>query len=150
MAELLGQIPAGKRCCLIERPGLVLQQRQVVQRVEHEVGRLIGTAVPGNHLTAMADHHLSDEALHHHVPIAVGRRHGIVVAAVADQAGRAHLGRASLASLEGGRRQLAKGGDIASQAHADRLILPPRLVLLAVLTADAQTLVQLVEVSGSR
>ena len=40
--ELLRQPPAGQRCGLVERANLLLDQRQVVQRLEYEVFPLVG------------------------------------------------------------------------------------------------------------
>lgn len=44
--------------------------------------------VAGNLGPAAEDHNLLDEALHHEVPEAISRRHGVVVGAVAHQCGR--------------------------------------------------------------
>ena len=48
--ERLGQVPALQRCGLVERAGLLLEQRQVVQRVEDEVLTRVGARVPGDDL----------------------------------------------------------------------------------------------------
>src|SRR5437588_1600695 len=40
--EFFGQVPADQRRCLVESANLLFEQRQVMQRVEHEVLALIG------------------------------------------------------------------------------------------------------------
>ena len=55
--ELSGQVPAFEWGGLIQYPDLLLQQRQVVHRIEHHVGLLVGPAVAGDHLCAAAPSH---------------------------------------------------------------------------------------------
>ena len=43
-------------------PDLLLDQGQVMQRVEDQVLAVVGPAVPGDHLGPAADHHLIDVA----------------------------------------------------------------------------------------
>ena len=50
--ERLGQVPALQRCGLVEGAGLLLEQRQIVQRVEDEVLARVGALVPGDDLGA--------------------------------------------------------------------------------------------------
>ena len=57
--ERLGQVPAGQRRRLVERTDLALEQRQVMQRVEHEVFPLVGAGMAGDDVGAAGDHHLS-------------------------------------------------------------------------------------------
>ena len=84
-AVLLGKIPSGKWCRLVQSAGLLLQQRQVVQRVEYEVVVLIRPAVTGYHLRAAAYDDLIDVASHQHVPVSECNGHRVVVGAVAHQ-----------------------------------------------------------------
>ncbi len=81
----LRQLPAGQRSRLVERADLALQQRQVMQRVEHEVFALVGADVPGDDVGAAGDHHRVDVAADQHLAMAVGGRHRVVGAAVAHQ-----------------------------------------------------------------
>src|SRR5271167_1642076 len=50
--ELLRQPPAGQRRRLVERVDLLLDQRQVVQRLEYEVFPLVGARMTCDHLGA--------------------------------------------------------------------------------------------------
>src|SRR6266852_8172631 len=50
--ELLRQPPAGQRRSLVERVDLLLDQRQVMQRLEYEVLPLIGARMTCDHLRA--------------------------------------------------------------------------------------------------
>ena len=50
--ELLRQLPAGQRRSLVERVDLLLDQRQVVQRLEYEVLALVGAWMTRDHLRA--------------------------------------------------------------------------------------------------
>ena len=47
--EALRQLPAGKRCGLIQRPRLLFDQRQVMQRIEDHRLVFITAWMPGNH-----------------------------------------------------------------------------------------------------
>src|SRR5271156_5446348 len=50
--ELLRQPPAGQRRSLVQRIDLLLDQRQVVQRLEYEVLALVGARMTCDHLRA--------------------------------------------------------------------------------------------------
>ena len=78
--ELLRQLPAGERRGLVQRVGLLLDQRQVVQRIEHEVLALVGARMARDHLRAAGDHDLVHVAADQDLPVPVGRRHRVVVA----------------------------------------------------------------------
>lgn len=83
--EALGQQPAGKRCSLVERSGLVFKQRQIVQRIEDDGFSLIAARVAGDDLARARDRHLMDIASHQHLQMSVTGWHGVVVAAIAHQ-----------------------------------------------------------------
>src|SRR6476619_1465397 len=53
--ERLGQVPALQWCGLVKGAGLLLEQRQIMQRVEDEVLPCIGALVPRDGLGATAD-----------------------------------------------------------------------------------------------
>ena len=84
----LRQVPALQGCGLVERVRLGLYQCQVMQRIGDKLPFAIGARVPGDDSTAAQDHDLVDEALHHDILEAIACRHGIVVAAVAEEGGR--------------------------------------------------------------
>ena len=92
--EGLGQVPARQWRGLVEGADLLLDQGQVMQRVEDQVLAVVGPAVPGDHLGPAADHHLIDVAPDEHLTVAVGHGHGIVVAAVTHQRQRTRPSRA--------------------------------------------------------
>ena len=84
-AELLGEVPTHKWRRLVQSTGLALQQRKVVDRVEHEVVALIRAAVSGYHLRSAANDHLIHIPPDQHLPVSVGHGHRVVVGAVPDQ-----------------------------------------------------------------
>ena len=64
---------------------LVLQQSQVVDRIEDHIFAVVGTGVSGNDPGAATDNHLVDIATDPDVLMAVGDGHGIVIRPVAHQ-----------------------------------------------------------------
>ena len=115
--ELLGQIPADQRRRLVESADLLLEQRQVMQRVEDEVLALVGARMPGDHLGAAGDHHLVDIAADQNLAVAVGGRHRVVGAAIAHQRQRADPARLLLAGVVGRWRQ---GSGTTARSRASR------------------------------
>ena len=111
--EGLGQIPALQRRRLIERVGLGLDQREIMQRVGHEHAFAVAARVPGDLASAAQDHDLVDKALHHDVLEAVAGRHRVVVGAVADQCGRRDPRRTLLARFQ-------RHGQTGAVAHGPR------------------------------
>ena len=101
--ELLRQLPIGERGCLVECIDLLLDQRQVMQRVEHEVLPLIGARMAGDGLRAPGDDHLVHVAAHDHLAMPEARRHGVVVAPVAHQRQRRHARPGLLTGVIGRR-----------------------------------------------
>ena len=102
--ELFRQLPTGQRRGLIQRVDLTLDQRQVVQRLEHEVLALVGARMACDHLGTAGDYHLMDIAAHKHLAVAVDCWHRVVVATVAHQRQRGD-GRANLLASVIGRWQ---------------------------------------------
>ena len=72
MMKASGRSPARQRRGLVEGADLLLDQGQVMQRVEDQVLAVVGPAVPGDHLGPAADHHLIDVAPDEHLTVAVG------------------------------------------------------------------------------
>ena len=86
--EVRRQIPASEWHRLIQGADFLLQQREVVQRIEDHVRFLVGAPVAGDDLGAAAGDHLVDIAPDLNVMMGIGDRHGIVVAAEADHRDR--------------------------------------------------------------
>ena len=63
LREALRQLPAGQRRGLIQRTGLLLEQGQVVQRIEDDRLAFITAPVACDHFTATGDHHFVHVAL---------------------------------------------------------------------------------------
>ena len=83
--KLVRQPPRGQRRRLIECPRLALQQGQVVSRLEDQHFPRVAAPMAGDLVTAAHDHDRVHVAFHQHLPVAVGGRHRVVVAAVAHQ-----------------------------------------------------------------
>jgi hypothetical protein len=105
-AEPVGQLPARQRRRLVERTRLLLQEREVMQRVEDEVLAGVGAPVAGDLLAAADDRHPVDIAADQHRAVAVGGRHRVIVVAIAHQRQRADPTRSLLARLVGHRWQV--------------------------------------------
>ncbi len=73
--ECLGQVPALKWRRLVQGANLLLQQSEVVQRVEDEVGGLVGPTVPRDLFRADRDDDFVDIALHQHLAVRMSDRH---------------------------------------------------------------------------
>ena len=143
--ERLGQIPALKRRRLVEGVRLGLDQRQVMQRIGHEHASAIAARVPGDLDARTQDRDLLDEALHQHVPEAVGRRHRVVVAAVANQRGRGDPPSPLLARLQRDCRQGTQNCTIGDESRADTLGMPSGPLILPGPAASLQIGVQRLE-----
>jgi len=79
---LLRRRAAMRSSRLIQRTGLLLDQRQIMQRIEHELGLAVAPPMPRDLGRAGEDHDLLDEPLHDHLAEAVPGRHRVVVAAM--------------------------------------------------------------------
>src|SRR5205807_10292657 len=103
-----------------------------MQRIEHQLGPTVRPLMPGNLLRAGEDHNCLDEALHDDLTEAVSRRHGVIVASIADQRCRRHTRRPDLAGLEWSKRELPERSNISLKPHSDgpavatRAFRPPR------------------------
>ncbi len=143
--ELLRQLPTGQRGGLVERVDLLLDQRQVVQRIEHEVLPLVGAGMPGDDLRAAGDDHLVHVAADQHLAVPEARRHRVVVAPVAHQRQRGDAARPLLAGIVGRRQRRLEGGQIALQTLADRLGVAAQAIAHALAAALQQMRVQRLE-----
>src|SRR3546814_3936604 len=72
--ELAGQVPALERSSLIQRVDLLLDQRQVMQRIEDDVFAFPAPRMAGDDLAAAADHHRVDVAANPDILMPVGDR----------------------------------------------------------------------------
>ena len=148
--EGLGQVPARQWRGLVEGADLLLDQGQVMQRVEDQVLAVVGPAVPGDHLGPAADHHLIDVAPDEHLTVAVGHGHGIVVAAVTHQRQRTRPSRALIAGIIGSRRQWQENLTIPLETLADGLLVAPQPRRLAPAALFGESIVEGREALGTR
>ncbi len=58
---------------------LLLNQREVVDRVEDDILALVAARMTGDEIAAAADRHLVDIAAQPDIAVTIGDRHGIVV-----------------------------------------------------------------------
>ena len=86
---------------LVERADLALEQRQIMQRVEHEIFPLIGAGMPGDDVSAAGNHHRVDITADQNFAMTVGGRHGIIGPAIAHQRQRTDPARLLLARVVG-------------------------------------------------
>ena len=77
--------------------------------------------MPGDLARAADDRDLVDEALHQDIAKTIGRRHGIIVHAIANEHGRGDLARALVARLEGRLGQSPQDRLIRDKPFANRL-----------------------------
>jgi hypothetical protein len=101
MLERFRKCPTLQGSRLVQGAGLLLEERQIVLRVEDELATTIDARMPGDLARAADDRDLVDEALDQDVAKTIGRRHGIIVHAIANEHGRGDLARALVARLEG-------------------------------------------------
>jgi len=99
--ELFGQVPALERCRLIQCIDLLLDQRQVMYRIEDDVFPLPAPGMAGDDLATAADHHLIDLAAHPYILMAIGDRDGVVVGLVAHKRLGRYLGAGLVTGIEG-------------------------------------------------
>ena len=150
MLERFRQCPALQGSRLIKRAGLLLEQRQIVLRVEDELAAAIDARMAGDLVRAADDHDLVDEALHQDVAKAIGGRRRIIVHAIAHQRRRGDLRRALVAGLEGRLGQSAQDRLIRDKPFADRLLVAAGPLGLTGAAAFFQSGVERLEGGGMR
>src|SRR4029077_9420403 len=100
MLKRLRQGPALRGRRLVERAGLLLEERQIMLRIEDELAAIIDTGMAGDFIRAADDRHLIDKTFHQNVTKAIGGGHGIIVHAIAHESRRGDFGGALVAGLE--------------------------------------------------
>src|SRR3546814_116527 len=98
--EFLWQVPPLERRCLIQRIDLLLDQRQVMHRIEDDVFPFPAPGMAGDDLATAANHHFVDITPDPDILMAVGDRHGIVVGLVADERLGRYLDAGLVARIE--------------------------------------------------
>jgi hypothetical protein len=143
--EPIGQLPARQRRRLVERTRLLLQEREVMQRVEDEVLAGVGAPVAGDLLAAADDLHPVDIAADQHRAVAVGGRDRVVIGAIAHQRQRADPTRSLLAWLVGHGWQVKENCLICRQTAPDRGVVTTQPIIEAAPAAGFELRVQLLE-----
>src|SRR5450755_3539066 len=116
-----------------------------MQRIKHEVFPLVGARMTCDHLRAARDHHVMDITAHNYIAVAVGRRHRVVIEAVAHQRQRGDSRGHLLASIVRRRQRHLKGGKITLQPLADRPITAAQTVSHSTAAAFQQIGIQRLE-----
>ena len=135
MRERLGQRPALQGRRLIQRTRLLLEQRQIMTRLENKIVAGVAARMTGD-LDAVAENNdLVDEAFRQHVAKAITCRNRIIVRAIANERQGRDLCRDFVASLERRCGKFSKGGRVGDEPLADRLLMPAGALVLASETA---------------
>src|SRR6516162_7329036 len=100
LQKLLRQRPILQGPRLVERSGLLLDQRQIMQGIADKVAALIGSLVTGDLLTGADDDHLIHEAFYDDLAKAVRRGNRVVGRAVANERRRRHARCSLVAGLK--------------------------------------------------
>src|ERR1035437_3161529 len=150
LGELLRQLPAHQWRGLIQRIRLLLQQRQVVQRVEDHIFPLVAPPVPSNHLRSARDHYLVNVAFGQNFSVAPAHRHGIIVAAIPHQRQRTHSPGSFVARFVWRHGQRQQRLTVLLEPLPDGLLVPAQPLLAPLLTLFQQACVQLFPVRASR
>ena len=111
---------------------LVLQQRQVVDRIEDHIFPVVGTGVSGNDPGAATDNHLVDIATDPDFLMAVGDGHGIVIRPVAHQGQRVDPRALLVARVERCRQWPLQRFAVTHKPFADALAVAAQDVALPV------------------
>src|SRR5208283_4412969 len=121
LGEALRQLPSRKRSGLVQRPALVFQQSQVVQRIVDGSFAFVAALVFGDDFAPRYDHDVVDVSLDQHLAMAVPGRNRVIVGAVANQRDGADACGRLVAGLEASRRQRQQCCAVAFEAFADGL-----------------------------
>src|SRR6202158_879876 len=131
MLKRLWQGPALQGSRLVERAGVLFEERQIMLRIEDELAATVDAGMTGDLVHAADDRHMVDETLHQAVTKTMRRRHGIICHAIAPQRGRGDLARALVAGLEGHLWQGAQDYLIRDEPFADPLLMAASAFILA-------------------
>jgi hypothetical protein len=123
MLERLRDGPALHRRRLVQRSGLLFEQRQVMSGLEHELATLVAARMAGDLEGAAEDRHPIDEPLRQNVAKAIGGGNGIVVQSVTHERQRGDLRRAFMTRVEGRGGPIAQDRLIRGKPFADRLLM---------------------------
>ena len=123
IAEHRRQLPLVQWRCLIQRIGLLLQQRQIVQRIEDEVLVLVRARMPGDHVGAVTDDHLMHIPADQHLAMAEPRRHRIIGPAIAHQRQGTDPPGALVTGIIGRCGKRLKNSPVSLQALANGLTM---------------------------
>ena len=140
--ERIGQFPASQWRCLVQGADLVLQQSQVVDRIEDHILPVVGTGMAGNDLCAATDNHLMDIATDPDFVMAVGDGHRVVVALVAHQGQRVDPRAQLVAGIERRRRQRHQRRVVTDKPLADALAVAAQDIALPVAALFLQVSVE--------
>ena len=99
--ELLGKLPTLQRRGLIKCVELLLQQRQVVDRVEDEFIAIPAPGMAGNDFAPTANHHVMDISPDPDILMGKGDRHRVVIGLVAHERLRRDAAGVLIAGVKG-------------------------------------------------
>ncbi len=117
-----------------------------MQRIEDEVLAGVGAPVAGDLLAAADDLHPVDIAANHHLAVAIGGRHRVIVAAITHQRERADPTRSLVARLVRHCGQLEQRRLISlARRAADRCVVPTQPISEAAAAEGFELRVQLLE-----
>ena len=98
--ELGRQLPLGQRGRLIQGVDLLLDQRQVMDRIEDHVLAVVAARVPCHDLAAAANHDRADIAPDPDIAVATGDRDKVIIGLVAHQCLRTDPSGGLIAGVE--------------------------------------------------
>ncbi len=151
--EARRQLPVAEDRCMVQRPGLAVQRREVVRRLQHHRRLADATPVRVDGLAVRHDHDPVDGALDADRPEGVLPGHAVAVAVKGNGLIFVHVDRgADHAGVEPVRRQGRRRGAVLGQAVADNERPGERLddPLTFGLTALAEHRIEFREVGNAR
>ena len=121
-----------------------------MQRIEHEVLALIRAGMTRNHLGAAGNDNLMDIAFDQNLSVPEGRRHQVVVAAIANQRQRVDTAWPFLAGVVWSWQRLLERSKIPFQPLTDRAVMATQPVRRALPALVQKMRVQRLEVGEHR
>ncbi len=128
--EGVRQFPTLQGRSLIEGHDPALDQRQVMQRVEHHVTAVIRAGMIGDHLSGATDNDADHEALDPDRAVAICDRHRVVVTAIPHHRCRCDLATLQLTGLEGCAGQILHCRRIGLQPFVDAGLVSAQDIVL--------------------